>query len=416
MKKFIFASILALLFFVNIPFTQADDTIDLYFFYGDGCPHCEKEEKFLERLQKEKDNINIHYFETWQNRDNAKILSQIGQELGIGVAGVPMLFISDQAIIGYYNDKITGQQIRDLIARYENEGCSDVVGLITGLKENSEECVHGCDAGDSECIHNCGCQIDQAQNSNNSPDIIGVPFFGEINVKNVSLPILTFLLAAADGFNPCAMWVLMFLISLLLGIENRRRMWVLGSVFILASGAVYFLFLSAWLNLFLFLGFVFWIRISIALVALASGFWHLKEAWDSREGCKVTESEKRRQVFYRLKALVLEKNFFIAIGGIIVLAVVVNLVELVCSAGLPAVYTSVLSLAGLATWQYYAYLLFYILIFMLDDLFIFIVAMTTLRMKALSSRYTKWSGWLGGIIMIAIGLLLLFKPGWIMFG
>ncbi len=416
MRKIFFIIALAFLFFVNIPTTQADDNIDLYFFYGNGCPHCSKEEKFLERLKKEKDNINIHYFEAWQNRDNAKILSQIGQELGINVAGVPMLFISDQAIIGYYNDKVTGKQILDLIARYENEGCSDVVGLITGLKKNSEECVHGCDTGDSECIHNCGCQADQSQNSSNSPDIIGVPFFGEINVKTVSLPILTFLLAAADGFNPCAMWVLMFLISLLLGIEDRRRMWVLGSVFILASGAVYFLFLSAWLNLFLFLGFVFWIRISIALVALASGFWHLKEAWDSREGCPVTEGEKRRQVFYRLKALVLEKNFWIAIGGIIILAAAVNLVELVCSAGLPAVYTSVLSLANLSTWQYNAYLLFYILIFMLDDLFIFIVAMTTLRMKAISSRYTKWSGWVGGIIMIIIGLLLIFKPGWIMFG
>ena len=367
-------------------------------------------------MKKEKGNISIHYFEAWNNRDNAKILSQIGQKLGISVAGVPMLFISDQAIIGYYSDKITGKQISDLIARYEKEACSDIVGSIIGVDTKPGECTHACDAGDSECIHDCGCQADQAQNSNNSPSIIGVPFFGEINVQKVSLPILTFLLAAADGFNPCAMWVLMFLISLLLGIENRRRMWVLGSVFILASGAVYFLFLSAWLNLFLFLGFVFWIRISIALVALASGVWHLKEAWDSREGCPVTEGEKRRQVFYRLKVLVLEKNFWIAISGIIVLAAAVNLVELVCSAGLPAVYTSVLSLADLATWQYYAYLLFYILIFMLDDLFIFIVAMTTLRMKAVSSRYTKWSGWVGGVIMIIIGLLLIFKPGWIMFG
>jgi len=315
MKKFIFASILALLFFVNIPTTQADDNIDLYFFYGDGCPHCEKEEKFLERLKKEKDNINIHYFETWHNRENAKLLASVGQELGISVAGVPILFISDQAITGYYNDKITGKQIKDLIARYETEGCSDIVGPIFKQSIDPKECTHDCDAGDSECIHDCGCHADQAQNSNNSPDIVGVPFFGEINVKNVSLPILTFLLAAADGFNPCAMWVLMFLISLLLGIENRKRMWVLGSTFIIASGAVYFLFLSAWLNLFLFLGFVFWIRISIALVALASGFWHLKEAWDSREGCKVTESEKRRQIFYRLRALVLEKNFWIAVGS-----------------------------------------------------------------------------------------------------
>jgi len=103
-------------------------------------------------------------------------------------------------------------------------------------------------------------------------------------------------------------------------------------------------------------------------------------------------------------------------SGFILLAAAVNLVELVCSAGLPAVYTQVIALAGLPSWQYYGYLLLYILIFMLDDLLIFFVAMFTLRMKAISSRYTRWSNAIGGIIMLIVGLLLLFKPGWIMFG
>ena len=98
------------------------------------------------------------------------------------------------------------------------------------------------------------------------------------------------------------------------------------------------------------------------------------------------------------------------------LAAAVNLVELVCSAGLPAVYTSVLAMSNLATWQYYSYLLFYILIFMLDDLIVFILAMSTLQIKAISSHYTKWSGWIGGILMLIIGFLLLFKPGLLMFG
>ena len=127
-------------------------------------------------------------------------------------------------------------------------------------------------------------------------------------------------------------------------------------------------------------------------------------------------SEKRQKVFAKIRSLANEKRFWVALIGIMFLAVAVNLVEVVCSAGLPAVYTQVLALADLPGWQHYGYLLFYVLIFILDDLLIFVIAMSTLRMKALSSRYTQWSGWVGGVLMVIIGCLLLFKPGWLMFG
>jgi len=166
------------------------------------------------------------------------------------------------------------------------------------------------------------------------------------------------------------------------------------------------------------LGFILWVRIAIGLVALVSGGWHLRDAWRNREGnCEVVGgSDKRKKIFSKLRNLAGEKKFWIALGGIVALAFAVNLVELLCSAGLPAVYTQVLALSDLAAWQYYGYLTFYIFIFMLDDLLVFILAMTTLQMKAISSRYTKWAGWIGGIIMLIVGILLLFKPGWLMFG
>jgi len=129
----------------------------------------------------------------------------------------------------------------------------------------------------------------------------------------------------------------------------------------------------------------------------------------------VTGDEKRRLWFERLKKVISEERFYLALAGIIVLAAAVNLVELLCSAGLPAIYTQVLSLSNLASWQYYGYLILYIFIFMLDDLFIFMVAMLTLKMKGISSRYSRWSNLVGGIIIFIIGVLLLFKPGWLMF-
>jgi len=160
------------------------------------------------------------------------------------------------------------------------------------------------------------------------------------------------------------MWVLLFLISMLIGMRNKKRMWVIGLTFIITSGAVYFLFMTAWLNLFLFIGFIFWIRIIIGVVAIASGIYHLREYYKNRNGtCKVIEEEKRVKIFDRIKYIINEKSFALAIVGIVGLAAMVNMIELVCSAGLPAIYTSVLSGANLSTWQYYGYMLVYIIMY-----------------------------------------------------
>lgn len=244
-----------------------------------------------------------------------------------------------------------------------------------------------------------------------------LPIIGTIQIANLSLPLLSVVIGLLDGFNPCAMWTLFFLISLLLSMKDKRRMWILGTVFIITSAFVYFLFLSAWLNFFLILGFLFWIRIIVGLVALGAGIYNLRDYYVNREGaCKVTGSEKRRKTFDKLKSITHERSFILALGGIILLALAVNLIELVCSAGLPAIYTQILSLNTLSAWQYYSYILIYIFFFMLDDLFVFAVAMITLHAVGIQSKYARFSRLIGGILMLIIGVLLLFKPELLMFG
>jgi len=420
MKKVIF---LIFFFIFNFFFFTASvsayddpDKIGLYFFYGDGCPHCAKEEKFLDKLEKEKTTIEIHRYEVWRNQQNADLLKEIAKKLNLNVSGVPILFIGTENIVGYGSDESTGQDILKAIEYYEQFGCTDIVGQIIN-KDEQTDCVHDCQDGEN-CLHDCGCEIKTQEDVSKTsiPETINIPFLGEIKTKYISIPTLTVIIGTIDGFNPCAMWVLLFLISLLLNIQDRKKMWILGIAFILASGFVYFLFLSAWLNLFVFLGFVFWVRFLIASVAFGSGVYHLYDYYLNRDGCKVTGSDKRRKVFEKLKKIVSESHLIVALGGIILLAFAVNLVELVCSAGLPAVYTQILTLSNLPTWQYYGYLFLYILFFMLDDMIVFAIAMTTLKMKAINSKYTKYSTLIGGIIMIIIALLLWLKPGWLMFG
>jgi glutaredoxin len=414
--------ILLFLSFFAMP-AQANPGINVYFFYGDGCPHCGKEEEFLDKLEIENKNIKIYRYEVWRNKENSELLQNLAKNMKLHVQGVPLTIIGDRTVSGYYNEDTTGAKILSIIKDFEDKGCVDLEDSLFKENRSAEQCMHVLEGCEEECDENCDCEDDCGCVFENLPsdteilDSVHIPFLGEVNAKTVSLPILTLLIAATDGFNPCAMWVLLFLISLLLGMENKKRMWILGLAFIVSSGAVYFLFLSAWLNLFLFLGFIFWIRFLIGFVALGSGSYHLYDAYKNRGGgCHVTKSEKRQAIFKRLRALVAEKKFYLAVLGIVLLAAAVNLVELVCSAGLPAVYTQVLASAGLAKWQYYAYLIFYIFIFMLDDMLIFFIAMRTLEIKAISSKYTVWAQWVGGIVIFIIGLLLIFKPGWIMFG
>jgi thiol-disulfide isomerase/thioredoxin len=372
-----------------------ENTVNLYFFYGDGCPHCAKEEPFLKKMEEKYSNLKVNSYEIWYNSENRNLMIEFGKKLNATVNGVPFTIIGDKYFTGWLDEESTGKQIEQEIICAVEDGCRDILSEINDGENKTDTSV----------------------TVSKIPETLTLPFIGEIKTKNLSLPILTIIIAALDGFNPCAMWTLLFLISLLLGMQNKVRMWTLGTAFIAASAGVYFLFLSAWLNLLLFIGLIIWIRLIIGLVALGGGGFYLREFFKNKEGtCIVTKSEKRKRIFDKLKSLTHETNFWLALFGIILLACAVNLVELICSAGLPAVYTQILSLSDLKTWQYYAYLLLYIFVFMLDDMLIFFTAMITLQVTGVSGKYQRISHLIGGILMLLIGILLLFKPEWLMFG
>jgi glutaredoxin len=404
----------------------AQDEVNLYIFYSQSCPHCAEEIEFLKKIAPDYPNLDLIGYEVSTNNNNALLFQRVGKDLGLDIGGVPMTFIGNDHLVGFRDDETTGKQIVSYVEKYTKEGDPDIVGKIieeaSGRNEDSKQET-------TEEDEPTGNDEGGFQNNNQPegetvatgdfelPEKIDIPLLGEIKLRQLSLPALTFVIALVDGFNPCAMWVLLFLISMLLGMKDRKRMWLLGSTFIFASGFVYFLFLSAWLNLFLFLGFIFWVRVLVGLIALGMGVYQLRDFWVNRSGgCKVAGDEKRRRIFDRIRNITHKRSLLVALMGIVFLAFAVNLVELVCSAGLPAVYTQVLALNKLNSLQYYAYLLFYIFIFMIDDLTVFIIAMITLHAVGVESKYARYSRLIGGVAIFIIGILMLFRPGLLMFG
>lgn len=385
---------------------QNEKVVNIYFFYGQGCPHCAKEREYLYALKEVySDNVNLYEYEVYNNQENVDLLIKVGELLNTNIGGVPFVVVGEKYLIGYESHETTGKSIQNEIERCIDELCVDnLSSLLIGENEKSE-------STSTENIVVSGTEIDS-----NSPLYIDTIIFGDVDLKKVSLPIATIIIAFVDGFNPCAMWILIFLITMLIDMKDKRKLYLLGTSFILTSGIVYFFFLTAWLNLFQFLGFVYWIKIIIGIVAIVSGVLHVKNVLTSKGGCHATNEKQRESIIHKVQKVLGEKSYALAILGIISLAISVNLIEVVCSAGLPAVYTNLLSSINLSPVEYYLYLILYVIVFMLDDLIVFFIAIKTFEVTGIAKKYTKWSGLIGGIIIIIIGIILIVKPELLMFG
>ena len=377
--------------------------VNIYLFHSYTCKHCKEEIKLLDELEKEYDNIRVYKYEVNEN-ENGELLKNISEIMGSKVTGTPYTIIGNKVFSGYDYENSKGR-FKGAIEYYSKYGYEDKVGeYISSIPLPSYE-VKDTDPDVDEYI------------SNYISYKVKLPLIGEVKLKNLTLPLITVVIGLADGFNPCAMWVLLFLISMLIGMKDKKRMWILGSTFLLISALIYLIFMMSWLNLANLLISVVWVRVIIAIVSLVGGIINLRGYIKHRKvsGCDVVDDKKRNRIITRIKKFTTEKNFWLAILGVIVLAISVNVVELACSAGLPVMFIEILSLNNLTAIEEIIYIVLYMLFFLLDDFVVFVIAMTTLSLTGVSSKYGNLSKLIGGILMLLIGLLLMFKPEWIMF-
>ncbi len=367
--KIFILSIMVLMIVSPTKIMANNEEIEIDFFYGVSCPHCAAEKVFLDDLQNRYPDVTINAYEVYENKDNLDLLKAKAKELDIEVNGVPFVVIGDQYFIGY-SEGYTDQKIEEALLGIVNEGNM----------------------------------------------ILDLPFLGKIDVKSLSLPVLTVILGVIDGFNPCAMWVLLFLISLLISVKDRKRLWVLGITFIASSAIMYYFFMAAWLNITMYLQATIWLRLAVAIVALGGGSFNLFKAIKQKgDGCEVVNDERRDKIFTKIRNFTSENSYWLAILGIIGLAITINMIELLCSAGLPVIYTQILTMNELPHISYYLYLGGYVLFFMLDDLIVFGAAVLTMKLTGISTKFAKVTHIIGALLMIVIGILLIVDPGILMF-
>lgn len=404
MNKFSKILFILVVFILNLSLVYADNTknlVNIYLFHSDTCPHCKEEIKYLDKLEKHYDNIKIYKYEISDN-ENARLLDKASELYDTPVRGTPFTIIGDKYFKGFsyenYYDRFVAA-----IEYYSDNGYKDKFGEYLGNVELPTYEVD--DDGD----------IDKYIDDRTTHKI---KIFGhEINLKNMTLPVISVLIGLVDGFNPCAMWVLLFLISMLIGMKDKKKMVIIGSVFLLTSGLVYLLFMLAWLNAATLLLSINYVRLIIGLIALGGAFINLRSYIKHRHdnGCDVIDDNKRSKIFDKIKKFTHEKSLALAILGAMALAISVNIVELACSAGLPVMFIEILSMNNLTLVENALYIGLYMIFFMLDDFIVFFIAVRTMELTGFSTKYGKISKLVGGLLLLAIGLLLIFKPEWLMF-
>lgn len=231
-------------------------------------------------------------------------------------------------------------------------------------------------------------------------------------------PVMSFLLGLIDGFNPCAMWTLLILIGFLLGMPDKKKRWLIGGIFIGSSGIIYFAALLAYL-----LGFeaiaayasgstMVWIFRIIGLVALFSGGKTLWEGIKNKNECTIRDAKEKITFKNKLEAILARENFWLVIIGVIGLAFAVNIVELLCSFAIPTAYTNVMvNVLDISFTKQIVGILIYDFAYILDDVIVFSLAMFAISSANITSgKFVRASNLIGGIMLLALGLLMIFNP------
>jgi hypothetical protein len=295
-------------------------------------------------------------------------LIELAERHGIAPLGVPAFRVGDGLIVGFDSADTTGARLRALL------GLAETAPPPAPLAE----------------------------------DEIDSRLFGRIRTGDLGLPLFTVVVGLLDGFNPCAMWVLLFVLALLVNVRERSRMLLIGGTFVVVSGVVYFALMAAWLNAFLVLGDSRALAVALGALAGGIGLLNVKDFLAPGRGPSLKIAEKAKPGFYRrVRRIVQADDLGPALAGAFVLAGLVNLVELACTAGLPVLYTRILTLQALSTAQYYGYLALYNLAYMLDDLAMLGIAVVTLDRFKLQESGGRWLKLVSGAVMLALGAVLL---------
>ncbi len=440
-KLFLAASLALLLIIALTPMAapaQAQAPADagkvvIYLFWGDGCPHCAAEKTFLAALAQEYDGVLVRDFEVWQHPEYQEPLFRLAARFGFEPTAVPLTFIGDRYWIGFIEEPI-GREIRETVEACLANGCPDAgAGLFdvpaaaitpeaTATLTAAEECEESggqyfseAEAEGEACLPSVEETTPPAAADTTPPiaaQTLTIPLLGQINLGAQSLALSTALIAFVDGFNPCSLWVLSVLLALTLHTGSRKKVFIIGLVFLTVTSFVYILFIAGLFTMFTIISFVGWIQVVVALLALFFAAVNIKDYFWYKEGLSFTISDEKKPGLYKSMRRVLQAGDSLPalIGATVVMSAGASLVEFSCTAGFPVLWSNLVAAQGVTTLTFIGLLAIYMLVYQVDELAIFLTAVFSLRASRLEEKQGRILKLTGGMLMLTLAIVMLVDP------
>lgn len=370
--------------------TSASSGVTIYYFWGDGCPHCAALSPFLDELAA-RPGVDLAAYEVWYDEDNRDLFMRVAEAHGVNADGVPAVFVAGGAWIG--DSEAFRSAIAAVVAKCADGGCPDVAGEVIGGRDPPV--------------------VPEEERPDTGETVISVPLLGSHDVSGDSLIWATSLIAFVDGFNPCSLWVLTVLIAMILRTGSRRRLALIGGSYLATAAVVYGLFLVGLFSAFAVVDYAWWIRVSVAVFALAFAAVNIKDyVWFGR-GVSLTIPDRfKPQIARSARSVALEERALpVVVGMTVVLAAGVSLLELPCTVGFPVVWTNLLAESDVGTSEYAFLLTVYLLIFLLDEIAILVAALAAMRIGRLEERHGRVLKLGGGMLMAVLAVVMLVEPG-----
>ncbi len=502
--------VIGLLLFSDIVFSETQNRVVVYFFWGDGCPHCAAEKPYLEEWQKKYgDDIEVKMFETWKNPENVPLFQEVAQAYGIQARGVPTTFIGEKNWVGFSSSMAPEMEqyieeciengcedkAKDVFNEFQNEDNSEEISeenqgdelcLHVFLKEECPQCKnienylgelsekysieidkynvkesedkelfqqfkekYGLEADlypaifignkyilgeepiktalESEietCLEEgCPCPLSKVKPftpvgtkpedvSSDEEQVIKIPLIGEIDLSSMSMVVVTALIAFVDGFNPCSLWVLTFLLGIVIYTRSRKKIFIVGATFLLVTTSAYGIFMTGLVSVFSYVGYTFWIKLAVSLIALLFAIVNIKDYFWYKKGLSFTISDKHKpRMFKKIRDIMdPNKSTLSMMIATALMALGIVLIEIPCTAGFPVIWTNILAENNVVGNTFFMLLALYLIIYLLDELTVFIAATITLQASKFEEKHGRILKLIGGLIMLALAISLLFFP------
>lgn len=394
--RYIYSFLLAIVFFiigaVSTFANSGEKVVEFSVFSRPDCVHCIELKKYLDETYTSGSNIQPKYYDI-NIPENNELYQKFTTNNDISKV-TPIILIGNEIIVWFWWKDTTGKVITKMASELKE----------SSLFENKIEKLN-------KQIWWEWCEVDGFCAVDKSRMDVDLPFIWIINLKEYSLIILAMVLWFVDGFNPCAMWVLVMFLTILMQTGSRKKMFQVAWIFIFAEAIMYYLILNVWYKTWDFVKLDHIITPIIWVVSLAAGWYFIYEFFTNKDGeCNITSSETKRKTTEKIRKMVNSPMTIAVFFATVGIAFSVNVIEFACSIWIPQAFTKLLEMSDLSALLKQGYILLYTFFYMFDDFIVFWIALYAFKYLHLTTKYTRYCLALGGIIMLILWYFFLFDP------